>query len=86
MEENEALMTATFFSSRYGSSPVIVLSARLLWQYVRIASTVPTCTLHIKKQLPIGWHRLILARNQLHRNSVPSKPVSYRGQSDLSRM
>lgn len=45
MDEKEALMTATFFSWRYGSSPLSVLSARLLWQYDRTASTVPIGTL-----------------------------------------
>lgn len=45
MEEKEALMTATFFSCRYGRIPVSVLSARLLWQYDSTASTVPTGTL-----------------------------------------
>ena len=50
MEEKEALMTATFFSCRYGRIPVSVLSARLLWQYDSTASTVPTGTLQQQAQ------------------------------------
>ena len=50
MEEKEALMTATFFSCRYGRMPVSVLSARLLWQYDSTASTVPMGTLQQRVQ------------------------------------
>ncbi len=58
MEEKEALMTATFFSCRYGRIPVSVLSARLLWQYDSTASTVPTGTLQQRAQAcwKVGCH------------------------------
>ena len=58
MEEKEALMTATFFSCRYGRIPVSVLSARLLWQYDSTASTVPTGTLQQRAQAhqDLGCH------------------------------
>ena len=48
MDENDALINATPFSSRYGSSVVMVLSLRLLWQYDKAASTVPLGTLRSK--------------------------------------
>lgn len=45
MDEKDALMRATSFSARYGKRVVMVLSARLLWQYDSAASTAAFGTL-----------------------------------------
>lgn len=47
MEEKEALMRATSFSAKYGKRVVMVLSARLLWQYESAASTAAFGTLQM---------------------------------------